>query len=94
MAIFTPEMAGWLPAVIFPSAALFQLLKVLPRHSTDGVSAVSWFLFGIANRGLYIYAEKYFALQAIMGFLGTAILDFVIVALIVSKSKGGRAAAA
>lgn len=72
------EISGWVPAVIIPLATLIQLLTVLKHGSTEGVSWVTWTMFGIANIGLYIYTEKYLALQAIVGLLGTAVLDFVI----------------
>ncbi len=85
MPSFTAELAGWLPAVIFPAGALVQLIKVLPSKSAEGVSPASWLLFGIANLGLYVYVEKYFSLQSIIGFLGTAVLDFAIVALILLR---------
>ena len=48
---------------------------------------MTWLLFGIANVGLYIFTEKYFTVQALVGLLGTAIMDFVIVALIVLKNS-------
>lgn len=94
MPSLTTEIAGWLPAVIFPAGALLQLVKVLPSKSAEGVSAVSWMLFGMANLGLYIYVEKYFSLQSILGFLGTAVLDFAIVALILLRKPpaGGHVA--
>ena len=37
-------------------------------------------LFGIANIAVYIYTEKYLAPQTMIGFLGTAVLDFIIAA--------------
>ena len=91
MSPLTAEVAGWLPAVIFPAGALLQLLKVLPSKSVGGVSAGSWMLFGIANLGLYIYVEKYASLQSILGFLLTAVLDFAIVVLVlIRKPPTGR----
>ncbi|MEM6452153.1 MAG: hypothetical protein AAF703_17800 [Cyanobacteria bacterium P01_D01_bin.105] len=44
---------------------------------------MTWLLFGIANVGLYVFTEKYFALQSLIGLLGTAMMDFVIVGMIV-----------
>ena len=72
------NIAGWLPAIIFPVATLIQLIAILRSSSVTGVSPLSWILFGIANIAVYIYTEKYFAVQTIIGFLGTALLDFVI----------------
>jgi len=75
------NIAGWLPAVIFPAATLIQLIAMLRSNSIEGVSPLTWTLFGIANIAVYIYTEKYFAPQTIIGFLGTAVLDFAIAAM-------------
>ena len=72
------EMSGWLPAIIFPAATLIQLVAILRSRSTRGVSWSTWVLFGVANISVYIYTEKYLAVQTIVGFLGTALLDFII----------------
>lgn len=79
------EISGWLPAVIIPVATLLQLADILRRRSVEGVSALVWCLFGIANLGLYIYTEKYTDPQAILGLLGSAVIDFVIVALVLNR---------
>ncbi len=73
------EMAGWVPAVIIPLATLLQCIEVLRAENVEGVSWITWTLFGIANLGFYIYTEKYTSYQAILGFLGTAVIDFIIV---------------
>ncbi len=75
------SVAGWLPAIIFPAATLIQLLAIFKNESTYGVSSCTWTLFGIANVSVYIYAEKYLEAQTIIGFLGTALLDFIIAAM-------------
>lgn len=75
-------LAGMLPAIIFPMATLVQLVGMVRRRSTEGVSAMTWALFGLANIGLYIYAERYTEWQTILGLLLTAILDFAIVGLV------------
>jgi len=46
---------------------------------------LTWFLFGVANVAVYIYTEKYFAPQTIIGFLGTALVDFIIASLALWK---------
>lgn len=74
-------LAGILPAVVFPVATLIQLLRMVRQRSAVGVSVSTWLLFGLANIGIYIYAERYFEWQAIVGMLLTAVLDFVIVGL-------------
>ncbi|MEM1308398.1 MAG: hypothetical protein AAGF98_02665 [Cyanobacteria bacterium P01_H01_bin.153] len=75
-------MAGWIPAIILPTATVSQLVKIVRSRSAEGVSLATWLLFGIANVGLYIFTEKYLAIQSLVGLLGTAMMDFIIVALI------------
>lgn len=75
--IFT-NIAGWIPAIILPIATISQLTKILQEKTAEGVSLITWFLFGVANIGLYLFTEKYLALQSLVGLLGTAVLDFVI----------------
>ena len=75
------DFAGWFPAFILPLAALIQLVTIFRNRSTDGVSWVSWGLFGLANLALYIYTQKYSDLQSILGLLGTALVDFIIMGL-------------
>ncbi len=75
------DIAGWIPAIILPVATISQLAKIVQEKNAEGVSLITWFLFGVANIGLYLFTEKYFALQSVVGLLGTAILDFVIVAI-------------
>ena len=84
------EISGWLPAIIIPVATALQLISIIKRGSAEGVSGTVWLLFGIANLGLYIYTEKYFEYQAIIGLLGTAVIDFVIVFLAWSKFKTAK----
>ena len=79
------KLAGWLPAVIIPAAIIIQLATIFKDRSTQGVSWLTWFLFGVANIGLYIYTEKYSALQSIVGLLGSAALDFLIAALAIAN---------
>ena len=78
------NLAGWIPAIVLPVATLLQLIKLIRTRSTTGVSLMTWLLFGIANIGVYLFTEKYWALQSLIGFLGTAILNSTIVALIVA----------
>ncbi len=75
------QLAGFLPAIVFPTATLVQLARMVRAHSAVGVSVTTWLLFGFANLGIYFYAERYAEWQAIVGMLVTAGLDFVIVAL-------------
>ena len=73
------NLAGWIPAILLPGATLTQLLKIVIRRKTEGVSVITWLLFGVANLGIYIFTEKYFAIQSILAQLLTAVLNFVIV---------------
>lgn len=79
------DLCGWLPAIIIPLATIIQLKAILQNRSTAGISAITWFLFGVANVGLYIYTEKYQDIQAIAGLLGSALLDFVITGLVITQ---------
>ncbi len=83
------EIAGWVPAIVFPIATFLQLFKILKEKSADGISLIAWLLFGFSNIGLYLYAEKYFSLQSIFGLLGTAFIDFLVVgcAIILNRKK-------
>lgn len=44
-------------------------------------------LFGIANIRLYVYVKKYVNAQTMIGLLGTAVLDFLIVFVIYKKRR-------
>jgi uncharacterized protein with PQ loop repeat len=76
------NVAGWMPAIILPLATITQLSKIIRERSAKGVSLVTWIMFGVANVGLYVFTEKYWALQSLIGLLGTAILDFTIVGFV------------
>jgi uncharacterized protein with PQ loop repeat len=76
------QMAGIVPALIFPIATLLQLVRVLQsRAAAAAASPATWSLFGIANVAIYIYAERYSEWQAIVGMLLTAVLDFAVAAV-------------
>ena len=75
------NLAGWIPAIVFPAATALQLIKILRSKNADGVSIATWLMFGLANIGLYVYTEKYLSFQSLFGILGTALLDFIIVAV-------------
>lgn len=72
------NVAGWIPALILPIATISQLAKIVQEKNAAGVSLITWFLFGVANIGLYLFTEKYLAIQSLVGLLGTAVLDFAI----------------
>lgn len=79
------ELIGWIPAVIIPAATFFALYNAFTTEDIGGMSTMSWLLFGIANVCFYIYSEKYRSPQAILAFLGTAVLDFIIVAVVLAR---------
>lgn len=84
------DLAGWIPAIVLPTATLFQLVKIARARSAEGVSLMTWLLFGFANIGLYVFTEKYLAPQSLIGLLGTAALNFVIVGMILRFGKRDR----
>jgi len=84
------QIAGWLPAIALPGATLAQLLKIAITRKTEGVSILTWLLFGFANLGIYVFTEKYFAIQSILAQLLTAVLNFVIVFLILSLRRNRK----
>lgn len=86
-----PQIAGVLPAVVFPAATAFQLVRMLRAKSAAGVSVATWTLFGFANIGMYFYTQRYSEWQSILGMLVTALLDFVIVGLAIASAERSRA---
>ena len=72
-------LAGWLPAVILPLSTFLQLAKIIKSKSSQNISWLAWFLFGLANIGAYIFSGKYTSVQSILAFLLSAVLDFMIV---------------
>ncbi|MFN6262176.1 MAG: hypothetical protein ACK4XG_05130 [Chromatiaceae bacterium] len=81
------ELVGYIPAIIFPVATLMQLFHLLRTKESAGVPALTWAAFALGNISLYIYAEKYFELQSILGQLATAALQIYVVMLILKYRK-------
>ena len=81
------EILGWVPALVFPLASGLQLLAILHRRCSLGVSIPAWSLFAIANICLFVYTEKYGELESIIGALGTAVLNICIVVAAVRYRK-------
>lgn len=79
---FWINLAGWIPAVFLPLATFFQLRQLLKSKHAEGVSVMTWLLFGFANLGIYIFTEKYGVLQSLLAQLLTAVLNFVIVGVV------------
>lgn len=86
------ELAGYIPALIFPIATLMQLFHLLRTKKSDGVPALTWAAFAVGNLCLYIYAEKYWELQSIIGQLGTAALQVYVVYLILQYRQQAKTA--
>ena len=82
-----PQIAGYLPAVIFPAGTLLQLIQLYKSKSSKGFSQTAWSLFALGNLAMFIYTEKYTDLQAISGLLLTFVLQIGIVALIIRYRK-------
>jgi uncharacterized protein with PQ loop repeat len=84
------QLAGVIPALVFPTATLAQFLSILRARSAKGVNLTVWLLFGAANLAMYIYTERYTEWQAIVGMLLTAVLDFAIVVAVVILNAAAR----
>lgn len=84
------QVAGILPAVVFPAATAFQLFQIIRTRSAAGVSVATWTLFGLANIAMYVYTQRYAEWQSILGTLLTAVLDFAIVALALLAPAPGK----
>lgn len=82
MVMTLTDLIGYIPAIIFPAATIIQLVYLLRTKHAEGVSATTWFAFAIGNFSLYLYTEKYTAIQSILGQLVTAFIQLYIVALI------------
>jgi len=77
------QLAGIIPAIIFPAASLSQLVAIARRRSADGVSVATWVLVAIANISLFIYTEKYMDVVNIIALLGAAVLNICVASLAV-----------
>jgi uncharacterized protein with PQ loop repeat len=83
------ELAGWIPAIILPTATGIQLYKIIRDKKTEGVSTMAWLLLAFANIGLYVFTEKYLEIQSILALLLTTVLDICIVISIKYYEKKG-----
>ncbi|MDM3872190.1 hypothetical protein QSV34_12620 [Porticoccus sp. W117] len=72
------DLVKIVPAIVFPGAALIQLLALIKQRSASGVSTTTWWLFALANICLYLYTGKFTELAAIITFLGTATLNVAV----------------
>lgn len=74
--------AGWFPAVFLPSATVIQLYSLASKRRSDGVSALTWTLFALANFCLYLNIGKWTSPQVVLSTLGTGLLQCLVVALV------------
>ena len=81
------ELIGYIPAIIFPAATIIQLLYMFKTKTSEGVSPLAWGAFALGNVSLYVYTEKYYELQSIIGLLVTSILQLVIIVLVFKYRK-------
>ncbi len=81
------EVIGYIPAIVFPTATIIQLVHLYKTKSSEGVSALAWAAFALGNVSLYIYTEKYTAIQSILGLLVTSILQIGIITLAIKYKK-------
>jgi len=72
------QIAGILPAIIFPAASLAQLLAIWKRQSAEGVSVATWLLVGVGNVSLFVYNGLYTDIFNIAALLGAAVLNFCV----------------
>jgi hypothetical protein len=73
------EVAGFFPAIFFPAATAVQLWHIVRDKTIDGVSCAGWSLQILANLGAYFLVGKLTDIKNIGAFLGTAVLDVLIV---------------
>jgi hypothetical protein len=82
------RLAGWLPAIILPAATAEQIRALLTADSAAGTSALTWFLFLLANLGamfLGIPATRIARVQIALAFGLTAVLDVLLIVLVLVR---------
>ena len=77
-----PQIAGYIPALVFPIGTLLQLIQLQRAKSAQGFSLTAWIAFACGNLCLYIYTGKYSEFQAISGLLLTFMFQLGIIFLI------------
>lgn len=85
------EIIGYIPAIVFPTATVIQLIHLYKTKSSEGVSALAWAAFAMGNVSLYVYTEKYTAIQSILGLLLTSFLQIGIITLAIKYKKTNNA---
>jgi fatty acid desaturase len=81
------NVIGWVPAVVFPAATVSQLFVLTRRRKADGVSAITWGLFAVANVCLYLTIGEWLRPQILITTLATAVLQVVVVMMILQLRR-------
>ena len=84
------ELGGFLPAILFPVATVLQLHKLIQNKKIGGVSESTWILMFVGNVGLYALSGRYTSWKAILGYLGSAMLNLGIVFYIVHLKSNNK----
>ena len=86
------DTVGWIPAIVFPVATVLQLVSLIHRGRSEGVSATTWGLFALANVCLYVTIHEWLRPQVLISTLGTAALQLVVVFLVLKFRAMAKAA--
>jgi len=82
------SVAGYFPAILFPLASVAELIRAIRSPSLKGLSCSAWVWQILANIGAYFLIGKFKNFKNISGFLGTALMDVII--LIVMFARGTK----
>lgn len=78
---------GWIPSVVFPLASLIQLVSLVRRGTSNGVSLLTWSMFALANVCLYLTIGEWTKPQVIASTLGAAAVQVAIV-VVAARLRG------
>ena len=81
---------GWVPSVVFPLASLIQLVSIVRRGRSSGVSLATWSMFALANVCLYLTIGEWSKPQVVISTLGTAAVQLAVLVVAVRLRDGGR----
>lgn len=80
---------GWIPSVVFPLASLIQLVSLVRRGRSNGVSLLTWSMFALANVCLYLTIGEWTKPQVIASTLGAAAVQVAIV-VVAARLRGSE----
>ena len=78
---------GWIPSVVFPLASLIQLVSLVRRGTSNGVSLLTWSMFALANVCLYLTIGEWTKPQVVASTLGAAAVQVAIV-VVAARLRG------